>query len=246
MPADRSTRGEQARKRYGMRVDRGDYQRLGKGVASRLQKVLQLGRVNPARPIDKGHYELHYFTTVPPESVITDEREPVPCIPIELKRAYGLWLVVELQIGRDPNRAPGEQYVEQISIKSFLGHTKDSAKLHFRAEWDARDDNHGHAQPHWNVHQQPPSEVPGQDFTDYMALHNPDFHQWLKQEGKSERPEEWFFDQVRMHFALGSSWHAVSGSNSSVLTSADDVTRWIGGCCAYIKAQCQFVADRQG
>lgn len=228
--------------RLGLRIKASEVRGFIRKVASALQKALEQKFVEP-RSSDRGSYDLHYFTTNPP-IVLPSELGDVPCIPAE--SSHRMWIAVEIRIGRtgNDNKKLSEHFLEHISIKSYEGEPNYSGKLLFRAEWDARDSGLTHAQPHWNIH--PDSRSPATQAAGFQAYVEREsslgFSRWTEpgaiQSSPAGVPE---FERIRMHFALASTWQHTSGTHSCELRSVDDATRWIGGCCTYLKLQFAFL-----
>jgi|SRR5688572_19201956 len=214
---------------FGLRLRGKDIAPLGRQVASAIQKALDLTHVRPTKD-DRRGYQLLYFTT-PGGLSVPGESGRIPCLPIDTNP--NTWLVVELRMSPGDERA-GEHYIEHISIKTYFGSVEDAALI-FRAEWDPRDDEHKHAQPHWNVHELPLAEpeIPG-------------FESFLDQEAgfssTSRRDLTARLDRVGIHFALASTWHMKPGSNSCALENLEQIARWVGGCCAYLRTELASLA----
>lgn len=231
--------------RLGLRIKPAEINGFKSNVESALQKSLGL-RFVKARSTDCGSYDLYYFTTNPPMSVLSEQRT-VPCLPV--KNSNRMLIAVEVKIGRTGERKLGEHFLEHISIKSYEGEPNNSARLLFRAEWDARDSGLQHAQPHWNIHSDARSSATrARGFQDYLEQERaPDFHHWTESGAIQSSPISLpRFEQIRMHFAMASTWQHASGTHSCELQSVDDATRWIGGCCTYLKLQFGFLDGVMG
>lgn len=218
----------------GLRIRTADVDSLVKNVGTELKAALAQ-RFVKRKTTDYGSYDIHYFTTVPPVSVPAGQ-ESIPCIPIAIKTFPKMWIAVELRIARTGDRSRGEHFLEHVSIKLVHGEPLTSGEILFRAEWDARDTGMVHAQPHWNIHEEAwRPKPPASGFATFVEKEKAlDFHQFGQGSRASKEPT---FDHVRMHFALASTWHNATGAHSCSLENIDEVTRWIAGCCKYIRSQ---------
>ena len=72
---------------------------------------------------------------------------PLPALEIYSDERLTAWIVIELE-----SESGKPVVLQHVSLKLWQGVTTEAARLCFRAEWDVRDPESKHAQPHWNVH----------------------------------------------------------------------------------------------
>jgi hypothetical protein len=221
---------------FGLKLKGKEIGPLAKQVASKIQKALGLEHVTPSKD-PKGGYQLLYFTTSLALTV-PSEGGPLPCLPIDTNSQT--LLVVEIRIGHGDPDAGSEYFIEHISIKTYFG-TSEDATLVFRAEWDARDNDLRHAQPHWNIHERPLPKIESDSFDEFLEREQ---GFTISKPTESSTSEKDAFDRVRMHFALASTWHLAKGSHSYALENLEQIALWIGGCCAYLRDELGSVSMR--
>ena len=79
-----------------------------------------------------------------PSSPTVQGREgPLPALPLFIDDRQSAWLVVELE-----SEYGKPLVLTHVSLKLWQGTTTEAAHLCFRAEWDVRDSESNHAQPH--------------------------------------------------------------------------------------------------
>jgi hypothetical protein len=143
-----------------------------------------------------------------------------------------LWLGILLELRKRaayPSFANKDMYeVFHVSIQAFEGATSQTIEPLLRAEWDpivARSQD-GPAQPHWHAYARA-STAAEQGFTSEGFR---DFAMRLPLESIKRR-------QHKVHFALCANWHKEGGSNFEVLSTPDELRRWVLGAIDYIKSQ---------
>jgi hypothetical protein len=143
-----------------------------------------------------------------------------------------LWLGILLELKKRTREVPGapDRYeFFHVSVQAFEGTTSQSIEPLLRAEWDptvARSQE-GPAQPHWHA---------------YSAKYP------LTQQGFMDEASGQFEDRIRpggsnkqrqhkIHFALCANWHKKDGSEFEVLSTPEELKRWVIGTLQYIKSQ---------
>lgn len=126
------------------------------------------------------------------------------------------------------------------SIALFCGASPQSAIPLFRAEWDPRAINSGHAQPHWNLQE----EILRRDLATPARFSPEEFQQSRWEDAdESQMPEMGesqsnSVDWIRnFHFAMSSTWHESKGQHSPCPATEELLQYWVRGCVEYIRAQ---------
>lgn len=177
---------------------------------------------------------------------------PLPVLPLFIDERQSAWLVVELE-----SEYGKPLMLKHVSLKLWQGTTTESAHLCFRAEWDVRDSESSHAQPHWNVHA-PQGAIAAQveeldfnafvevqqrtqvdSFSDFVQAEQADWAQVALAEppGYGLSVEQ----MHKFHFAMAANWHASSGRAGPLISTTHEVVAWISSCARYIKSQFAFV-----
>lgn len=171
-----------------------------------------------------------------------------PALPLFIDEKQSAWLVAELE-----SEYGKPMLLKHVSLKLWQGITTESAHLCFRAEWDVRNVNSSHAQPHWIVHA-PLSAVSVQvdefDFRafvgDQQAIHVNSFSNFVQAEQGAEpqaapvAPLGYGLSVEQMHkfhFAMAANWHDSNGRAGPLISTIDEVVTWISSCASYIKSQ---------
>ena len=188
-----------------------------------------------------------------PNSPSVQGREgPLPALPLFVDDRQSAWLVVELE-----SEYGKPLMLKHVSLKLWQGTTTDAAHLCFRAEWDVRDAESSHAQPHWNVHApQGMAAALAQDvdFKTFSGLAQVEevntFAAFAQAEAaNASQPVSiaapahgLSIEQMhKFHFAMASNWHMPNGRASPTINTTQEVVSWISSCALYIKNQFAFV-----
>ncbi|WP_428003502.1 hypothetical protein [Acidovorax sp.] len=188
-----------------------------------------------------------------PSSPTVQGREgQLPALPLFIDDRQSAWLVVEIE-----SEYGKPLMLKHVSLKLWQGTTAEAAHLCFRAEWDMRDTESSHAQPHWNVHapRGMSSELaPEVDFKSFSGLEQrkeiSSFAEFEQAEvaGAVELAPTVVpvyglsMEQMhKFHFAMAANWHMSNGKASPSVNTTDDVVTWISSCALYIKRQFAFV-----
>jgi len=145
-----------------------------------------------------------------------------------------LWLGISLQLRKHSgygSPAKIDMYeILHVSIQVFEGTTSQTVEPLLRAEWDpvTSRSNTGPAQPHWHAYTRPIIAKQG----------------GFLQEARHEFPTtpSHFFHSIkqrqhRFHFALCANWHEERGRSYQILSTPDQLRRWVIGVVEYIKSQ---------
>lgn len=188
-----------------------------------------------------------------PSSPTVQGREgPLPALPLFIDDRQSAWLVVELE-----SEYGKPLVLTHVSLKLWQGTTTEAAHLCFRAEWDVRDSESNHAQPHWNVHA-PQGALAGQteeiDFKAFVGRQRgtqvnsfSEFVQAEEAEGIMAAPvappsHGLSVEQMhKFHFAMAANWHVQHGRAGPQIATTDEVVIWVSSCARYIKSQFAFV-----
>ena len=188
-----------------------------------------------------------------PSSPTVQGREgPLPALPLFIDDRQSAWLVVEIE------SEYGEPLMlKHVSLKFWQGATTDGAHLCFRAEWDVRDAESSHAQPHWNVHAPQgmaaslAEEVNFKTFSDLEPAEEvstfAEFVQATAANASQPAPAAapaygLSVDQMhKFHFAMASNWHISKGKAGPTISTTEEVVTWISSCALYIQRQFAFV-----
>jgi hypothetical protein len=189
----------------------------------------------------------------PNSPVVTGREGPVPALELFLDDRQSAWLVVELE----SEYGGGPLLLKHVSLKLWQGSTIETAHLCFRAEWDVRDSNLSHAQPHWNVHAprgldtDPATEDNFRAFSDRELAHEPaSFAEFVQAEvgvavqAVPIKTQDFGLTAQHLHkfhFAMAANWHVNDGRTGPVISSTQEVVNWISSCARYIKHQFTFV-----
>lgn len=177
---------------------------------------------------------------------------PLPALPLFVDDRQSAWLVVEIE-----SEYGKPLMLKHVSLKLWQGTTTDAAHLCFRAEWDVREVESTHAQPHWNVHAprgmvtEPAAEI---DFGAYSELGSAkedasfaEFQQAAAAGGRqpvvnTTQGQGLSVEHMhKFHFAMASNWHLSNGTAGPRITTTQEVVAWISSCALYIKRQFAFV-----
>lgn len=227
-----------------------DDEKFYKDIRSALAASLDAGLlVQTTKQI--GRRQLVYIRQ--PSSPTVQGREgPLPALPLFIDDRQSAWLVVEIE------SEYGEPLMlKHISLKLWQGTTADAAHLCFRAEWDVRDSESSHAQPHWNVHAprgMAAELAPEIDFKAFSGLERAkeitSFAEFEQAEAAGTfKPASTAVpacglsvEQMhKFHFAMASNWHESNGRSSPSIGTTQEVVTWISSCARYIKRQFAFV-----
>lgn len=221
-----------------------------KDVCSALAKSLGANHLGVVEK-EIGQRKLVYIRE--PSSPSVQGREGrSPVLPIFVDESQSAWLVVELE-----SEYGQPLMLKHVSLKLWQGLTLDAAHLSFRAEWDVRDANCSHAQPHWNVHASraiddySTTEVNFKAFSDREAKEEVStFSQFLEAEEEREGPSmpsptpaDGLMEKRlhKFHFAMSSDWHVRDSRDGPAISTTEEIVAWIGSCALYIKRQFAFV-----
>lgn len=201
--------------------------------------------------VQTGQRQLVYIRQ-PGSPTVQGREGPLPALALFIDDRQSAWLVVEIE-----SEYGKPLMLKQVSLKLWQGITTDAAHLCFRAEWDVRDSESGHAQPHWNVHAPRgmaaalASEV---DFKRFKRLEQAkqittfsDFEQaevdGAIQPAPTPAPAYGLsVEQMhKFHFAMASNWHLSNGTHRPSISTTQEVVTWISTCALYIKCQFAFV-----
>lgn len=222
-----------------------------KDICAALLPVIGPGHLSHS-PKPWGQRYLVYIRQ--PTSPVVEGREgPVPALQLFLDNRQSAWLVVELE--SEYGAVP--LLLKHVSLKLWQGSTIETAHLCFRAEWDVRDSNSHHAQPHWNVHAPrgletaPATEDTFRTFSDQELAQEPaSFAEFVQAEVDVLADEAPIATQDfgltaqqlhKFHFAMAANWHVNDGRSGPVISSTQEVVNWISSCARYIKHQFTFV-----
>lgn len=188
-----------------------------------------------------------------PNSPTVQGREgALPTLELFSDARQSAWLVVEIE------SEYGESLMlKHVSLKLWQGATTDAAHLCFRAEWDVRDVESNHAQPHWNVHAPRGTTaelLPDIDFRAFSGLEQTkevssfaEFEQAEVAEAAQAEPistPAYGLSAEQMHefhFAMASNWHLSNGTHRPSVSTTQEVVTWISSCALYIKREFEFV-----
>lgn len=188
----------------------------------------------------------------PSSPTVLGREGPLPALALFIDDRQSAWLVVELE-----SEFGAPLMLKHVSLKLWQGMTTEAAHLCFRAEWDVRNSNSSHAQPHWNVHAPQntgPVQAEESNFKAFIrsqqGLEINSFSDFLQAE-KTESPHVarsiapahgLSVEQMhRFHFAMAANWHVSNGRASPQISTTDEVVIWISSCAGYIKNQFAFV-----
>ncbi len=189
----------------------------------------------------------------PTSQVVQGREGPLPALPLFIDNRQSAWLVVELE----SEYGGGPLMLKHVSLKLWQGSTIETAHLCFRAEWDVRDSNLNHAQPHWNVHAPrgletaPATDDNFRTFSDRELAQEPaSFAEFVNAEAEVAGQAAPIASQDfglsaqqlhKFHFAMAANWHANDGQSGPAISSTKEVINWISSCARYIKHQYTFV-----
>ena len=228
-----------------------DHEKFYKDIRNALTASLGAGFLAQTTKLI-GQRQLVYIRQ--PNSPTVQGREgPLPALPLFSDDRQSAWLVVEIE------SEYGEPLMlKHISLKLWQGATTDAARLCFRAEWDMRDTELNHAQPHWNVHA-PRGELaaglaPEVNFKAFSGLEQAkkissfaEFEQaeaaGAVQSAPTAAPAYGLSAEQmhKFHFAMASNWHVSNGTAGPRVSTPQEVVTWISSCAVYIKRQFAFL-----
>lgn len=188
----------------------------------------------------------------PSSPTVLGREGPLPALPLFIGERQSAWLVVELE-----SEYGKPLMLKHVSLKLWQGTTTEAAHLCFRAEWDVRNSESSHAQPHWNVHA-PQGSVAGQaeelDFNAFVGRQQDSKISSFSAFVQAEEAENTnvvravtsghglSVEQMhKFHFAMAANWHVSNGSAGPPISTTDEVVTWISSCARYIKSQFAFV-----
>lgn len=234
--------------REGLQIE--DDDRFYKDIRTALTATLGAGFLAHTKK-QIGQRQLVYIRQ-PSSPTIQGREGPLPALPLFVDDRQSAWLVVEIE------SEYGEPLMlKQVSLKLWQGTTTDAAHLSFRAEWDVRDAESNHAQPHWNVHA--PRGLASElalevDFKAFLALEPTNEIRSFAEFEQAETPGRvqralsaaptygLSVDQMhKFHFAMASNWHLSNGTSGPSICTTQEVVTWISSCALYIKQQFAFV-----
>lgn len=176
----------------------------------------------------------------------------LPALPLFIDDRQSAWLVVEIE-----SEYGKPLMLKHISLKLWQGTTTDDAHLCFRAEWDVRDTESNHAQPHWNVHAPRGTAVELAPEVDFKAFSGREQAKEITSFAEFEQAETagevqpaptaapsygLSVEQMhKFHFAMASNWHLSNGTAGPSISTTQEVVTWISSCAFYIKRQFAFV-----
>lgn len=205
------------------------------------------------RPMLIGRRQRVYIQQ-PSSPTVQGRDGPLPALPLFIDDRQSAWLVVEIE----SEYGEGEPLMlKHVSLKLLQGTTTDAAQLCFRAEWDVRDTESDHAQPHWNVHAPRGTAAelaPEVDFQAFSVLEQAkevssfaEFEQAEVADAAQPVPNAapaYGLSVEKMHkfhFAMASNWHLPNGTHRPTISTTQEVVVWISCCALYIKRQFAFV-----
>jgi hypothetical protein len=138
-----------------------------------------------------------------------------------------LWIGILLELRK--HSPQGLYEVFHVSIQAFEGTTSQSLEPLLRAEWDTiiSRSRQGPAQPHWHAYAKPAAPLHKR-----FLQGNPNGFVEAQQPFESSKQR-----QHKIHFALCANWHKEGESHFEVLTTADELRRWVIGAIEYIRSQ---------
>lgn len=188
----------------------------------------------------------------PTSPVIQGREGPIPALPLFLDDRQSAWLVVELE-----SEFGVPLTLKHVSLKLWQGMTIETSHLCFRAEWDVRDSESNHAQPHWNVHAprgMSETYAPEGNFQTFSDQEQVDSHSSFAEFVRAEAAAAaqpapaaaqnfgLSIQQMhKFHFAMAANWHVTNGRAGPPISSTQEVVAWISSCARYIKHQFAFV-----
>lgn len=229
----------------GLLVDRPD--EFLKRVRTALTNALGLPFAQLVR-IPQGAKETNYICASGAEKVMIGGK-PLNALRL-ITAETSIWMVVEMawESGKPA-------LMQHVSLKVHEGQTSETAKLCFRAEWDFRDQESEHAQPHWNVHA-PDAPQNGSQEVNFEAFAKSEesdtFDAFVLTDGDSQPANDVVsghggqagYTPEKMHgvhFAMSANWSGLSGSHSPKIDDPEQLVRWIAQCAQYIRGQMTFV-----
>jgi hypothetical protein len=226
-------------------------------VQNSISRALNLTRVIHTY-LPQGNDSYYYFRE-PAPVLVPGASKDLFALPVFVGNVETAWLVVEIKCDEQVAR---ETRVTHASLKLYAGPTSEAAKLYFRAEWDARDNLGGHAQPHWNIHDtawssplaggravvpDSSSHTNPKGFIEFSESFEPSFTKAISQAEAPPPPndnlngDEFLTNMKKFHFSMSAIWHREGGQHAYAVDSHKDLARWISGCAAYIRAQMQYL-----
>lgn len=205
------------------------------------------------KPMGTGRRQRVYIRQ-PNSPTVLGREGPLPAMPLFVDDRQSAWLVVEIE----SEYGKGEPLMlKHVSLKLWQGITADAAHLCFRAEWDMRDTESNHAQPHWNVHAprgMAAELAPEVDYKRFKGLERAadfnllsDFERTeaagAVQQAPTAAPAYGLSIEKlhKFHFAMASNWHLPNGTHRPGIGTTQEVVTWISACALYIKRQFAFV-----
>ena len=232
----------------GLQIENGD--QFYKDVRASLTAALGMGFLSHITK-QIGLKELVYIRE-PSSPTVPGREGPLPALPLFIDERQSAWLVVELE-----SEYGKPLMLKHVSLKLWQGTTTDAAHLCFRAEWDVRNSDSSHAQPHWNVHAPKSVAAIQAEDIDFNAFIGSEqgakigtFSDFLQaEEAKSNdvvptvtAGHGLSVEQMhKFHFAMAANWHVSNGRAGPTISTTDEVVTWISSCTSYIKSQFAFV-----
>lgn len=175
-----------------------------------------------------------------------------PALELFSDHRQSAWLVIEIE-----SEYGKPLMLKHVSLKLLQGTTTDAAHLCFRAEWDVRDTQSNHAQPHWNVHAprgmalEPAPEVDfamfteleqAKEITSFAKFEQAEVAEMVQSAPTATSAYGLSVEQMhKFHFAMASNWHLSNGTHRPSISTTREVVTWISSCALYIKRQFAFV-----
>lgn len=237
-----------AAKPPGLLVDKPDD--FLKRVRTALTNTLGLPFAQLVR-ISRGAKETNYVCASGAETVMIGGK---PLVALRIITAEtSIWMVVEMEWeGSKP------ALMHHVSLKVHEGQTSETAQLCFRAEWDFRDRESEHAQPHWNVHapDAPPDRPEELDFKAFANGEESDtFGAFVLKEGEGQVPAVGASGESdqdgqpgytsgkmhQFHFAMSADWSGAPRAHSPKIDDPEQLVQWIAHCAHYARGQMAFL-----
>lgn len=227
-----------------------DEKKFYKDICAALTKTLCVGFLVLTKK-QIGQRQLVYIRQ--PSSPTVQGREgEIPALPLFVDDRQSAWLVVEIE-----SEYGKPLMLKHVSLKLWQGATAEAAHLCFRAEWDVRDTESNHAQPHWNVHAPQGTTVELAQDVDFKSFAGLEQGKEIQSFAAFEQAEVVGLTQTpptespayglsiaqmhKFHFAMASNWHLANGKAGPSVSTTQEVVTWISSCAVYIQQQFAFV-----
>ena len=233
----------------GLQIEDGE--RFYKEIRAALMASLGVGFLSHITTKQTGQRTLVHIRQ-PNSPTIQGREGQLPALSLFIDDRQSAWLVVEIE-----SEYGKPLMLKHVSLKLWQGTTTDDAHLCFRAEWDVRNSESNHAQPHWNVHAprgMAAGLAPEVDFKAFSGLeHVKEITSFVEfeqaetagavQPAPTAAPAYGLsVEQMhKFHFAMAANWHMSDGTAGPSINTTQEVVSWISSCALYIKRQFAFV-----